>query len=435
MNNFTVLDNPYFDYTKSDIDTQFILDTEGKKKLNDQSLWTENGSIVIEFLDQEQLQVKSKFGNKSIEGTAITFGFLDPPLSSFDFNGVTYNLSEFKDSIRNGCTLSNCNPNLGYKPGAVVLHQFMHVLGALHQNVHYTKKNICMDALYPQSRLEESGVCNGLGSVECDRYIVDNFYKVCNLNDKNECSSSNYDKDSIMLYMVYDQFTNIYNRSVENPMKINFELSKRDKEWLKQRYSGKELVITVKFKNGKEWQKAHVAKMVKEKLEPYTGGVKFNFVDFPGSNKEGLGTKEIVGIVVGIILFLLLVGYISYDIIINLKDLRKYHLEYLIKLFLELLSIILLYFLLYFIFLFFLETEVFLGLSISLFILLMIYLFYRQYIRRLYYRFVDYIKNNYKVESVESYSYNIDLDDYIIKKRQPPIKHRIINRIISYLES
>jgi hypothetical protein len=162
MNNFTVLDNPYFDYTKSDIDTQFFLDTEGKKKLNNQSLWTENGSIVIEFLDQEQLQVKSKFGNKSTDGTAITFGFLDPPLSSFDFNGVTYNLSEFKDSIRNGCTLSNCSPNLKYKPGAVVLHQFMHLLGALHQNVHYTKKNICMDALYPQSRLEESGVCNGI---------------------------------------------------------------------------------------------------------------------------------------------------------------------------------------------------------------------------------------------------------------------------------
>jgi hypothetical protein len=193
--------------------------------------------------------------------------------------------------------------------------------------------------------------------------------------------SSNYDKDSIMLYIVYDQFTNIYNRSIENPMKINFELSKGDKEWLKQRYSGKEVVITVKFKNGKEWQKAHVAKIVKEKLEPYTGGVKFNFVDFPGSNKEGLNEEKIIGIVVGIILFLLLVGYIIYFHIIRkckTVDCSNIYIKLLKIVFVKILPVILLYFLLYFIFLFSLEIKVFLGLSISLFVLLIIYLFYKK---------------------------------------------------------
>jgi hypothetical protein len=300
MSNFTVLGNPYFDYTKSDINTDVVLDTDGKKKLNTGHLWTKSGTINIEFLDQEQLHVKSIFGNKSIEDTAIVFGFLDPPLSSFEFNGVTYNINEFKDSIRNGCTLSNCSPNLGYKPGAVVLHQFMHVLGALHQNVHYENTDICMDALYPQRILEENKICKGLDSVECDRYIVDNFYKTCNLNDKNECIQTNYDKDSIMLYMVYDQFTKIYNQNIKNPMKINFELSEGDKEWLKQRYSGKQdIVITVNFRNGKEWQKAHVKKIIKEKLEPYTGSVKFNFEK--ENYKPKFSTLEIIGIVVGCI--------------------------------------------------------------------------------------------------------------------------------------
>jgi hypothetical protein len=53
----------------------------------------------------------------------------------------------------------------------------------------------------------------------------------------------------------------------------------------------KGMVITVKFKNGKEWQKAHVAKIVKEKLEPYTGGVKFNFVNmqFPIYDSKNYG--------------------------------------------------------------------------------------------------------------------------------------------------
>jgi hypothetical protein len=243
------------------------------KALIDPSVLWEPGSsgvITINFLNPEEPSSSSIVGkNSSYVQPSMEFGFLDPPTSSFTWNGTTYNINNFRNNKRSGCNDMTCAPN--YEPGAVILHEFIHALGGMHEhqnnmNVIYIKENVYSD--FCDVYFKGDPDCREIA----DRNIFDTniCYNNSTGNWDSDClSNSEYDPDSIMLYSLNDSWID-----GPNPTKLNFRLSKHDKLWLSQKYpldSTNKPNLKVKFLNGLPWQKALVVKTVSEHLQPYVG--------------------------------------------------------------------------------------------------------------------------------------------------------------------
>lgn len=265
-----------------------LVDTATIWKPGTETYGTKN-SIKIEFDSQldgawSLVGFLSSLGNPS-----MAFGFVDPPLEDFTWNDVNYPLSLYKYLHRNGCfTGLECVSN--FKPGAVILHEFMHALGGSHehQNAQENPLMLNVGAVYETY----CGVPNPPEYAECKKSADFNvlsqytcFNVKTNSNDAECYSYTDYDPDSILLYKIFDSWMA---EGYKNPTKNNFRLSDSDKAWLKDFYplnAKDKPIIEVTFNNGKEWEKAWVQKIVTEELAPYVG-VQFVWPGMPLENPK-----------------------------------------------------------------------------------------------------------------------------------------------------
>ncbi len=255
-------------------------------------------TIKIEF-DPNESGAWSYVGLlSSRKNPSMTYGFLDPPLTDFTWNGKVYPLSEFKYLHRNGCNGPNyCDSN--FKPGAVVLHEFMHALGGSHehQNAQNSPLHLNTEGVYESycgvpdppemAKCRQTADFNVLSQYTC-------FNPETEHSDTECYSYTDFDPDSILLYPMYDQWIA---EGYSNPTKNNFRLSASDIAWLQDYYpiNATEMpIIEVTFNNGKEWEHAWVQKIVTEYLAPYVG-VNFVWPGMPLKNPpvQRVGSPEI----------------------------------------------------------------------------------------------------------------------------------------------
>jgi len=215
----------------------------------------------------------------------MQYSFLDPPVTSFNWNGINYDVSLFRDNNginhRNGCyNINDCDPN--FKPGSTILHEFMHLMGGSHEHQNTLNNPLVFDignvyALYCDGDCEgptRNPDSNESCKQRADFNILNNYtcYDSITGNQDKECYSySSYDIDSILLYPLYD--CTLKEGSI-NLTKFNYRLSYLDKEWLRNKYpliSDIKPKIVINFVNGKEWQKAFIEKTITEHLSPYVG--------------------------------------------------------------------------------------------------------------------------------------------------------------------
>jgi hypothetical protein len=255
----------------------------------------------------------------------MDFGFLDPPLGSFTYKGNTY--SNFNNlNHRNGCYSDGTCP-ADWLPGAVILHEFMHVLGGVHehQNNQNSPLHFNTEAIYDyycggpgirNSSCEEDANVQVLSGYTCYNPGTGKQNTLC-------YSYSDFDKDSILLYYMDNSWIA---PGYSNPTKFNYRLSATDKAWLKDMYpmNGTKPTIHVTFMNGEDWQKALVQMIIEQNMVPYVG-VNFIF-DNPvgtgngtgldtdtnsGTNKAGAiiinGVDATIPIAVGISIFVLII--------------------------------------------------------------------------------------------------------------------------------
>lgn len=273
------------------------------------TLWPagSSGTIVIRFTeDSGAWSYVGTDSNGTGQYPSMEYGFLDPPLEPFQWytkhptmvNATVltmYTPDEY--SHRNGCSGTVCSPR--FKPGAVILHEFLHSLGALHehQNTKSEPLNLNTGNIYAYycngnqnppnpSECRSDADFNVLSTMVCRNTTTGQYTQECT-------SLSNYDPDSIMLYALYDQWFNNYGSpNFVNPTKMNFTLSESDKAWLKQVYPITRPVdqwptISVSFLNGEPWKQAWVQKVVTEELAPHVG-IRYLWPNMPEKNPSGL---------------------------------------------------------------------------------------------------------------------------------------------------
>lgn len=254
-----------------------------------QTIWPQgsSGTIIIDF-DQSISGAYSVVGKLSNGiNPSMAYGFLDPPLNDFtSLDGTKFPLRLFEKEHRNGCFFGSTNCFTDYKPGAVILHEFMHALGGAHEHQNSKNNPLKLDIGSIYSTYCD-GVCDGptrdppelsecrqeadfnvLSNFTCfnpDALTQDDFFAA-------ECfSHSEYDPDSILLYKLYDCWMA---PGFKNPTKFNFRLSESDRGWLNEFYpttSTNKPKLQVFFRNGQDWQKAWVQKVITNHLALHVG--------------------------------------------------------------------------------------------------------------------------------------------------------------------
>lgn len=294
---------------------------------NDHSAWSYIGS-------------DSTFNNPS-----MNLGFLDPPMKSFEFNDVTYEVPPMQH--RNHCGIYQigsdgfdsipCPHRTGdvrsefdsggnkvifkkeWVPGATVIHEFGHALGMMHEHQNNLKNSNPIQ-INTDEVLRYYTCTNGGDSMRGESDARNNVLNIYSCVNDNSCEydGTEFDDKSIMLYPYPNAWIKgctEYPKDVPcsdifsfqqpscdlNPTKTNFVLSPTDISWLKKEYppdSTNPPEITIKFtfkqdpelinglKNDPEiekWKVAWVQKVVTETFCPILG-IKWIF-----------DTKELLG--------------------------------------------------------------------------------------------------------------------------------------------
>lgn len=245
----------------------------------------------------------------------------DPPTEDFEFNGEVFPLEQFKNEFRTGCSINNigniiCDPEVS--TGQVILHEFMHALGAQHEHANPSDRpfTINKEAVY-KDYCDAPGANQETCKDEADFQVISHF--TCGRTQEGECTSlTAFDPDSIMMYNLPDS----YIASGENTTKLNYKLSNGDKFWLGQEYPLNAIekpVVNVVFSNGKDWQKAFVEKKIKEDIEPFAG-IDFNFKSDSSAAICGSNTssKEDPLRLILILILISIAGAIGLIILVNI---------------------------------------------------------------------------------------------------------------------
>jgi hypothetical protein len=223
----------------------------------------------------------SQIGNYSNDNyPSMNLGFIDPPYTSFVFNGKTYSVPA--NAARNYCGTSgpgSCTP--GWVPGATVVHEFGHALGMLHE--HQNNLNDANPIELDKDQVIAYYNCIGMGESGAVTNVLDTY--MCKPGETCNYAGTKFDPLSIMLYSLPSAwiegctpYANLNDcngllRATQscskNPTKPNFVLSPEDIGWLQQKYprnSTDPPEITVKFidPNPEPWKVAWVQKMVME---------------------------------------------------------------------------------------------------------------------------------------------------------------------------
>jgi hypothetical protein len=222
---------------------------------------------------------------------SMNLGFIDPPYTSFMWNGKTY--SAPASATRNYCGGTgnlSCTP--GWVPGATVIHEFGHALGMLHE--HQNNLQQANPIKINKKQVETYYNCIGMGESGATTNVLDTYS--CTPGKNCNYSGTKFDPQSIMLYYLpsaWIQGCKPYKNSAcnnvlgatptcsSNPTQPNFKLSSQDIGWLQHQYpsSSDPPVITVKFidQNPEPWKVAWVQKIITETYGPLLG-IKWNFV-------------------------------------------------------------------------------------------------------------------------------------------------------------
>lgn len=230
-----------------------------------------NITITFGYYDGQDSDAVSPNASWSHVGSAsneevpsMNLGFIDPPLGSFEYKGHVYHPD--KTAVRNYYTQENKDT---WIPGGTVVHEFCHALGMMHEHQNNLidrhiklNKNAVIESYKELGMSEEMAYENVIRT-----YSNENIY-----------DGTEFDKDSIMLYYLPD---NWIEDGYENPTKPNLKLSTKDIEWLQKLYplnraSCPVLNITFVDKSSPLWKKAWVEKVVIETFTPIIG-VKLNF--------------------------------------------------------------------------------------------------------------------------------------------------------------
>lgn len=249
------------------------------------SIWKpgDKGTITITFGDYNCEQCSrdvawSYIGRYSnIQTPSMNLGYIDPPFGTFEYLGKTYTVPN--NATRNHCNPTNC-PS-GWSPGSVIIHEFGHALGMMHEHQNNLGDSNPIDIQKNQVNMYYS--CIGMGEEGANANVLDMYSCGPNNDSRCEYSGTKFDPDSIMLYPYPDPWIKgcgSYNTSNcetiirwenkpacnINPTKLNTRLSKTDKEWLGLNYpkTTDPPVITVKFVDSdvESWKIAWVQKTV-----------------------------------------------------------------------------------------------------------------------------------------------------------------------------
>jgi hypothetical protein len=206
---------------------------------------------------------------------SMNLGFIDPPMDPFEYNGRTYYPDI--DAFRNYYT-DDYEEQTGsaWIPGCTVIHEFCHALGMMHEHQNF---------LYNDDlKLNKQAVIDHYIELGFDEEMAYENVLETYTHADGEYDGTKFDKDSIMLYYLPDEWME---PGCKNPTKPNFELSKLDIEWLQKMYpmtidEAKWPILNVNFIDNEPepWKKAWVKKMVTETFGPIIG-VKFRFHDRP----------------------------------------------------------------------------------------------------------------------------------------------------------
>lgn len=213
---------------------------------------------------------------KNCEMASMYLRWLDSPFTSFSWKGKNYDSKLFENDSRFYCDSSVICSN---PPGGVILHEFLHALGALHEHSHSGKTfTLNTEKVYeaycgtPDYKLDDDCVENAKFQ------IITNYS--CGPMQNEKCyEATEYDPYSIMHYKLPDSFINGVNTTKEN-----YKLSELDKKWLTDNYpidSIEKPKIKIVFSNGQEWQKAWFEKVITENILPYAG-IELEFVTEEG---------------------------------------------------------------------------------------------------------------------------------------------------------
>jgi hypothetical protein len=199
---------------------------------------------------------------------SMNLGFLDPPNSSFEFNGQTFPLSLFLYEHRNFDDRSN------WIPGGTVIHEFCHALGMLHEHQNNLYNSNPLKLNIPAIINYYTSPQVGLTKQDAETNVI-NWYSentpVYGTKNSSSYEGSKYDPESIMLYPLPDEFI-----IGPNPTQGNFKLSQLDKQWLSREYplaSKNYPQLTVEFidSDSPAWKIAWVIKTITENLVPFVG--------------------------------------------------------------------------------------------------------------------------------------------------------------------
>jgi hypothetical protein len=196
---------------------------------------------------------------------SMNLGFIDPPYTSFTFNGVTYNPPA--NAERNYCGNGSTSCRSGWIPGATPIHEFGHALGMLHEH----QNNLENSNLIKLNKDAVISYYNKIGMGESG--AVTNVLDMYNCTPGVDCdyAGTRFDPDSIMLYALPNDWV-----IGTNPTKPNFRLSSQDIGWLQQKYpksSTDQPELTVKFidRNPEPWKVAWIQKIITETYGPILG--------------------------------------------------------------------------------------------------------------------------------------------------------------------
>jgi hypothetical protein len=262
-------------------------------------VWTRgsSGTVYVTFgppCSGRQCQAFAYTGNNAMSPGRpnMHLGFIDPPLTSFTFNGKTYTNSDFGNAFRNYCSEPSrgpvtCPPD--WVPGTTVIHEFCHILGMNHehQNNLFNSNTIVLNeqAIIADYEADKMTAADAINNV-IDRYTCPQD----NGSGSSRCNyiGSGFDPKSIMLYMLPNEWLKPGPNAkpgepLINPTRSNYVLSELDKQWLMQMYpksSDQWPFMNIVFVDGPIWKQAWTTKVASEQLFPMLGiRTRFTFTD------------------------------------------------------------------------------------------------------------------------------------------------------------